>query len=329
MRNLILVATLAAMALSCSQKKPAAEEPFDAALPPNFDAGPLGALYLLTIWPPSERLPGATVSCTEGFCSDRATHVNSGPGGMQLAINPAGLTMVFDTRAGSTVTFDGHETKITQARQQVSFPHMLERVSNMPVREHSLEVDVKVVTPGMKSEAAKSKLDMGYVRWTLDKVKDRPVLFPGETKETPNAKKVAFMSNEGHDDPIVIGNPNARWRDIDLVGTVEHKSEPGDACPVPKGHLEGIGTNHGLGLGTRPFVPHVQKLHSDVTLYDRRTGREFDRHSFDSVGKCQAEPLDAGPDASGLLNLGMISSGPTTPNNDAAIEAWIRSKLAP
>lgn len=319
MRNLILVVALGWMASGCGQKKTVDEEPVDAALPPYFDAGPLGALYLLTIYPHSTAT-GESLSCSEGFCGERATHINA-PGGMGLVVNDAGLNLSFRARVGSTVTFDGHETKITQPRQDVTFPHLLERFVSMPVHERVLEVDVKVVTPGMKSEAAKSKLELSFMRFRIPKVKDGPVLFPGETAGPANPHKVAYLrGQENNSPPTLIGNENARWRDIDLIALVDQKWGTGAACPPVKSGL-GIGGPNPTSI---PTTPHLITLHSDVTLYERRTGKVLDQKAFDSTGKCRA---DDDPDAGIIQGLGALSRGPTTPNQQAEIQAWIASKL--
>jgi hypothetical protein len=291
----------------------------------------LGPDYVptLKIWPHSTA-NGDTVRCRGGFCTDALPDGGFPPNdAVSLVLNDAGLNARLETSTGDIVTLLGESVTLGPTTQDATFPHALGGLADAHALDEWLTTEVKVSTPRGTVVAKKVELQLGWtMRQRIEKAKTGPVTFPGETL-TASAGKLAYVRPaSGGEQPYLVGD--GRWRDIDLVvfETTKGGYGAGKVCPG-EFHYLGVGSGGsdsgrgrglgGVGLGGGTPIPmHVDTLHSDVTVYDRRSGKVVDTKAFDAEGECPSHDFDAG---------GLFAFAPSAPHNGKAITEWLRTKV--
>jgi hypothetical protein len=217
-----------------------------------------------------------------------------GPKQMTLPLDDAGLHLRFVTARGNTVSMFGRDV-VTGDPADVTLEDAVARFADGRAGAEWIDALAKVASPDGQSATVKVSfhIDAAMMK-RLDLVRGAAVLFPGEAA-APSTNKVAWV-RPAKDTPYVLGE--GRWRDIDLVVFETATNITGKECgSVPNGWNQ-----------TTILAGHDK---SHVEVFDRRTGKRTDETTIEGADVC-ANEVDAAKWRS----------------NDAAIRAWVASKLS-
>jgi hypothetical protein len=216
-----------------------------------------------------------------------------GPKQVVLALDDAGLHLRFVTARGNTVAMFG-QSVVAGDPADTTLADAIAHVADERAGAEWMDVLAKVTSPAGQSAIVKVSLHVDRaMAKRLDAAAGAPVLFHGETPTS--AKKVAWVHPE-EGSPYVMGA--GRWRDVDVVAIEHVTHQMGKTC--------------GTDPEANGFVTIVSGHEiSHVELYDRRAGKRIDETTIDGPQLCPNE-RDA---AMGF-------------SNDAAVRAWVGSKLA-
>jgi hypothetical protein len=212
-----------------------------------------------------------------------------GPKQTTLALDDAGLHLRFATARGNTVSMLGRDV-VAGDPADVTLEGALAAFADARAGAEWTDVVAKVGSPDGQSASVKVSMHTERAMTKrLDAVRDGAVLFPGETA-TPSANKVAWV-HPAAGAPWVLGE--GRWRDVDLVALETSTHVIGKSCgSVPNGWNQ-----------STVLASHDK---SHVELFDRRTGKRADETTIEGADTCDRD---------------------AAVSNDAAIRAWVASKL--
>lgn len=217
-----------------------------------------------------------------------------GPKQMTLPLDDAGLHLRFVTARGNTVSMLGRDVVMGDPAD-VTLDGAVARFADGRAGAEWIDALAKVASPDGQSATVKVSfhIDSAMMK-RLDRARATGVLFPGETA-APSANKIAWV-RPAKDAPYVLGE--GRWRDIDVVVFETATNVTGKECgSVPNGWNQ-----------TAILSGHDK---SHVEVFDRRTGKRTDETTIEGADVC-ANEVDAAKWRS----------------NDAAIRAWVASKLS-
>lgn len=216
-----------------------------------------------------------------------------GPKQTMLPLDDEGLHVRFVTGEKNVVAMFGRDVA-TGEHPDATLPDAIGRFADGRAGEPWIDVEAKVTSPDGQHATAKLSLHVdAAMNARLDAARGKPMLFSGET-QAASANKVAWVHPSGGA-PYVIGD--GRWRDIDLVAFETATHVVGKVCgSVPNGWNQ-----------TTRLASHDK---SHVEVFDRRTGKRTDDTTIEGEDTCASERDGA------------------SASNDAAIRAWVASKLS-